>query len=117
MSLHRPAGFADFIDALPATSRVEQWDSHVAKVGGKVFALCGNSPDGAGPVVLRVEEQSFEILTAEPGISQAPYFAKRRWIAVVPGALEEEVLVDYLRRAHALVAAGLTRKLRAELGL
>jgi len=117
MSLYLPAGFRDFVSSLPATSLVEQWNGHVAKVGGKVFAMVGNRPEGAGPVVTRISDESFEILTAEPGIGQAPYFAKRRWISVEPGALDETMLAAYLKRGHALVAASLTRKTKAELGL
>ena len=43
MSLHSPKSFARFVLGLKAATIVEQWESHVAKVGGKVFALCGAS--------------------------------------------------------------------------
>jgi predicted DNA-binding protein (MmcQ/YjbR family) len=35
------AAFEKFVTSLPAVTLLEQWDSIVAKVGGKVFALTG----------------------------------------------------------------------------
>lgn len=114
MSLFTPAGFARYVGTLPATTMVEQWESHVAKVGGKVFALLA----GAGSITFKVAETTFEILTAEDGIGQAPYFARRQWVSVSPEApLPEAELQAYLAASHRTVAAGLTRKARAELGL
>ena len=113
MSLHERGGFETFVASLPGTSLVEQWESLVAKVGGKVFCLLSRS----GSIAFKVSETSFEGLTATDGIGQAPYFAKGQWVAVEPGALEEHTLRAYLAEAHRLIAAKLTRKLRAELGL
>ena len=113
MSLHQRASFEAFVQGLPGTSLVEQWESLVAKVGGKVFCLL--SQDGS--ICFKVSETSFEGLTASDGNGQAPYFAKGQWVAVAPAALEEATLDAYLREAHRLIAAKLTRKLRAELGL
>ncbi len=112
--LHDPDGFAAFVAGLPGTSLVEQWGSRVAKVGGKVFALVGR--DG-GAVAFKVSELTFAGLTELAGIVQAPYFARRQWVSVGPGALGEAELADYLREAHRLIAAKLTLRLRAELGL
>ena len=51
-------------------------------------------------------------------MGQAAYFAKRQWVSVQQGSpLTEDDLIAYIGRSHALVAAGLTRKLRAELGI
>lgn len=113
MSLHDRDGFASFVLGLPGTSLVEQWESLVAKVGGKVFCLLG--PEGS--IALKVSQTSFEGLTAAEGVGQAPYFAKGQWISVAPAALDEETIGAYLREAHRLIAAKLTRKLRGELGL
>jgi predicted DNA-binding protein (MmcQ/YjbR family) len=112
--LHQRAGFEAFVRSLPAVTLVEQWEALVAKVGGKVFALLG---DGNGDIVFKVSEIAFDGLVELEGIGQAAYFAKRQWVRVAPGALEDELLTGYLSQSHALVAAKLTRKLRAELGL
>lgn len=114
--LFSQAGFDGFCNAMPGVTFVDQWDSHVAKVGGKVFAVLGQKDNWR--LVLRCSEHSFEILTDLHGIGQAPYFAKRRWVSINEDApLSAEELEHYLRRSYELVAAGLTKKLRAELGI
>jgi predicted DNA-binding protein (MmcQ/YjbR family) len=108
-------GFETFVSALPAVTLHEQWESSVAKVGGKVFALCGA---GGGSLAFKVSEVAFEGLTSLEGIRQAPYFAKGQWVNVEQGAdISDKDLKAYLREAHRIIAGKLTRKLRAELGL
>lgn len=114
MSLHERDGYAAFVTSLPAVTLHEQWEALVAKVGGKVFCLLG---DGSGDIVIKVGEIAFDGLTELDGIGQAAYFAKRQWVRVAPGALEPDLLEGYIRESHRLVAAKLTRKLRAELGI
>ena len=117
MNLFDRKGFDAFVTSLPGTSLVDQWDSHVAKVGDKVFTLL--SGEGADArVVAKCPEESFEILTALDGIRQAPYFAKRKWVEIASSSpLSEDELRHYLTRSYELVAAGLTKKLRQELGI
>lgn len=115
MSLHTPKAFAKFVGTLAGTSMVEQWGSHVAKVGGKVFALISAE---SGHLAFKVSEISFEGLTELNGIEQAPYFAKRQWVSVGKEApLTDAELKGYVKASYATVAAKLTRKLRAELGI
>ncbi len=115
MGLHDAKSFARYVTTLSAVEVVQQWGSHVAKVGGKVFALCG---DDGSHVTFKVGEISFEGLTAVEGVGQAPYFAKRQWVSVAKGAaLSERELKAYVRASHEMIAAKLTRKARAELGL
>ena len=115
MTLHSVAAFKRYIGSLPATEIVEQWGSHVAKVGGKVFALIGE--DGTS-IVFKVTELSFDGLTSLEGVGQAAYFAKRAWVSVEKGApLSDAELKAYIKASHGMVAAKLTRKLRAALGL
>jgi predicted DNA-binding protein (MmcQ/YjbR family) len=115
MGLHTVKAFRTFVGSLPATTLVEQWESHVAKVGGKVFALLAN--DGSS-IAFKVTEMSFDGLTEIEGIGQAPYFAKRQWVSVGKGAaLSERDLRAYVAASHRMISAKLTRKLRAELGI
>jgi predicted DNA-binding protein (MmcQ/YjbR family) len=113
--------FNDYCRRLPATSHVVQWGgADVWKVGGKVFAI-GGWGDGQEPAVtFKVSELAFEILKDQPGLRPAPYLASRglSWIQHhgKPGLSDGE-LRDYLARSHALVAAGLSKKKRRELGL
>jgi predicted DNA-binding protein (MmcQ/YjbR family) len=112
--------FNAFCAALPATTHVVQWGgSHVWKVGGKVFAIGGWS-DGAPAFTFKTSDLSFDILKEQPGLRPAPYLASRglKWIQhhEAPG-LADDALMDYLRQSHRIVASGLSRKKRAELGL
>ena len=104
--------------SLPGTTMVVQWgENHVYKVGGKLFALAG--PDAREPgVTFKVTEDSFTILTRLGGIAQAPYFAKRQWVHVERiRVLPRAELKAYIKRSYDMIAAKLTRKQRAELGV
>ena len=115
MGLHGAKTFSTFVLGLPAATISAQWEAQVAKVGGKVFALLG---DDRGHIAFKVTELAFEGLTGLDGIAQAPYFAKGGWVSVSKGAdISDADLKAYLKESHRLVAAKLTRKLRAELGL
>ena len=114
MSLRERDGYAAFVTSLPAVTLHEQREAYVAKVGGKVFCLLG---DSSGDIVFKVGEIAFDGLTDLDGIQQAAYFATRQWVRVSPGALEPEFIEGYIRESHKLIAGKLTRKLRAELGI
>ena len=112
--------FNAFCRTLPAATYVMQWrGSHVWKVGGRVFAI-GVPYDGAPGFTFKASDMSYEVLRQQPGLRPAPYFASRgmKWIQhyAAPG-LPDDALKDYLRESHRIVARGLTRKKRAELGL
>lgn len=115
MSLHSVPAFSRYVRSLKATTISAQWDGHVAKVGGKVFALIG---EAGTPIVFKVSEISFDGLTSLEGVGQAAYFAKRAWVRVENGAaLTDAELKAYIKVSYDMVATKLTRKLRAELGL
>ena len=99
--------------ALPGVTRVVQWGaSDVYKVGGKVFAIAGDEG-----VSFKVTDIGFLALTEGGPGRQAPYCAKGQWVNVSYPDLSEADARDWLPNAHALIAAKLTKKLRAELGL
>jgi len=98
---------------LPATSKVVQWGgSDVYKVGGKVFAMCGDIY-----VAFKVTDIGFVVLTEDGPGRQAPYCAKGQWVNVAYDAAPEADFTDWLTTAHSLIAAKLTKKARLELGL
>ena len=100
--------------ALPAVTHVVQWGgSDVYKVGGKVFAVSGFD-DG---LAFKVTEIGFVVLTDDGPGRQAPYFAKGHWVVVDMDNLDPEDTAGWLATAHSIVAAKLTRAVRAELGL
>lgn len=112
--------FNAFCGSLPATTYVMQWGgSHVWKVGGKVFAIGGW--DGTQPAItFKVTPIAHEVLKDRPGLRPAPYLASRgmKWIQhfAKPG-LSKRDLKDHIRRSHMLVAQGLSKLKRRELGL
>lgn len=101
--------------AMPAATKVVQWGgADVYKVGGKVFAICGL----AGGLSFKVTEIGFEVLTDEGGPGrQAPYLAKGQWVSVDLDDMEPDEVAGWIATSHDLIAAKLTRKVRAELGL
>jgi len=117
VNLFDRADFDAFVTGLAGVTLVDQWESHVAKVGDKVFTLLHRDDENAN-ICVKVTEESFEILTSLEGIGQAPYFAKRKWVSITDKAsLPAEELVHYVKRSYDLVAEGLTRKLKNELGI
>jgi len=114
------AEYNRFCRMLAATSHVVQWGgSHVWKVGGKVFAIASLYDDKPA-FTFKVSEIAFELLKDQPGLRPAPYLASRgmKWIQhfARPG-LPDPALRDYLRQSHVIVARGLSKKKRIELGL
>jgi predicted DNA-binding protein (MmcQ/YjbR family) len=114
-----------FCATLPGTHTVVQWGgAQVWKVGDKVFAI-GRTDDGVADdstvaVTFKCSWASFDILKEQPGLRPAPYLASRgmSWIQRLTNeAMPDEALRDYLRESHRLVAAKLTKRARAELGL
>lgn len=104
----------------PHATHVEQWgNADVYKIGGKVFAIVGMGNSGA-TVTFKVSDLAFEVLSDSPGLRPAPYMASRglKWIQHygTPG-LPDDSLRDHIRASYDMVSAGLTRKLRASLGL
>jgi len=98
-----------------------QWgNSHVWKVGGKVFAIGGWNEEHLTGITFKVSEIAYEILKDEPGLRPAPYLASRgmKWIQHYdkPGLSDEE-LREHLLLSYQIVASGLSRKKRRELGI
>ena len=110
-----------FCASLPATTHVVQWGgAHVWKVGGKVFAVAGWSNGEGLAVTFKTSEMAFDLLKEQPGCRPAPYLASRgmKWIQRrTDDSMDDDALRDYLRESRRLVALGLTKKARLELGL
>lgn len=102
---------------LPAAVLSIQWgEEHVWKIGGKLFAIA--SPRRK-PFVCSVKasEIAREALKGRRGISPAPYLARAGWLLIEDKAMPDAEIADMIRSSHALIAAGLPKKLRATLGL
>ncbi len=115
----KTADVENFLLSLPGATLSIQWgDDRVFKVGGKMFAIMGpNDPKRTG-LSFKAGEESFHILTRAKHIVPAPYLARAHWVMLERlDALNTKELRAYLTRAHNIVAAGLTKKKRAELGM
>ncbi|SEF43101.1 MmcQ/YjbR family DNA-binding protein [Vibrio hangzhouensis] len=113
--------FNQFCASFPATSHVIQWgNAHVWKVGGKVFAIGGWSEDSGPAYTFKTSPLNFDFLRDCEGYRPAPYFATRgmKWIQQVDtsGPLDDD-LKYYLSQSYRIVALGLSRTKRAELGI
>jgi len=87
-------------------------------VGDKVFATLGESNTGVPHIVVKVDPGEFDFLTTLPGVTQARYFAKGQWVAIRQGsAMPDDEIRACIADSWALVAAKLTKKARAELGI
>lgn len=113
--------FNEICSSLPAVSYVNQWgDSHVWKVGEKVFAIGGWEKTDKPAFTFKTTEYDFLYLSDEPGYRPAPYFASRgmMWIQLYAVAdSEDKELICYLEKSHQIVSLGLTKKKQKELGL
>lgn len=114
------AKLAEHAMSLPGATQDIKWGADwVASVGGKMF-LAGGSPDPRGwkACSFKADAHRFLELTGLPGFAPAPYLARAGWVSLQdPKALPLPELKALVARSHALVAAGLTKKLQRELGL
>lgn len=103
-----------FALSLPHTSVSAQWGGHAFKVEGKVFLHLVLDEATVESLVFKCTPDEFADLTEIDGIAQAPYFAKRHWVAVSDlVALSATELERRIRRSYDLVVAGLPKKLQA----
>ena len=116
-----------FCAALPSTTYVVQWNnSHVWKIGGKVFAIGNIAKDGLPAFIFKTSHRNFDFLSDYEGFRPAPYFASRgmKWIQCYGRFVDEkqqekrdEELCYYLEASFHLVASGLSKKKQKALGV
>ena len=111
-----PEAFEKAALALPAATCNVQWGAdRVYKVGGKMFAVTDLETTR---VSMKATDIAYEALQAIGVARPAPYLARAKWLQFEElAALDDADVQDWLRTAHALVAAKLTRAVRRELGL
>ena len=84
------------------------------KVGGKMFASVG----AEGRLSVKVSDSVYDVMAGEGRAATAPHLERAKWVHLAdPGDWPDAELTDHLKSAHALIAAKLTKKARAELGL
>lgn len=113
--------FNQFCAALPATTYVQQWgDSHVWKVGGKVFAIGGWGENNQPAYTFKASNLNFEFLSQQAGYRPAPYLANRglKWIQQIDtaGSLDDD-LKYYLQSSYRMIALALSKRKQQALGI
>lgn len=105
--------------ALPGAALDIKWGAdRVYSVRGKMFAVAGHESDPDPRYSMKVSDASFDQLIEEGVAEPAPYMARAKWVSFKDGvSIPDDQFLAYLRQAHALIAAKLTRKARAELGI
>ncbi|WP_296595437.1 MmcQ/YjbR family DNA-binding protein [Phenylobacterium sp.] len=102
--------------ALPGVHMDVQWgDDHVYKVAGKMFA----ATDAAySKLSFKATDIAFEALVQEGRATPAAYLARAKWVTLDDlGAQDAAEVAGWIRTAHSLVAAKLTRAQKAGIGL
>lgn len=104
---------------LPGTVLDIKWgEDRIYCVGAKMFAFAGPLGEETPRYMFKCSDLSFEMLVESGAAVPAPYLARAKWVRLIAhDALPDETLASYIAEAHGLVAAKLTRKVRAELGL
>ena len=102
--------------ALPGTVLDIKWgDDHCYCVGDKMFAAVDGGYSNLG---FKATEIAFEALTSTGRAKPSKYLARAHWVNIDDLASQDAAEVTgWIRTAHGLVAAKLTRKRRAELGI
>ena len=110
-----PDAFDAFCLGLPGATHEVLWGADdVYKVGGRMFAVKG--PNGTAS--FKANDVAFEMLVETGAARPAPYMARAKWVFLDDlGAMPDRDLKAYLTQAHAQIAAKLSGKLRASLGI
>lgn len=111
-----PAQLESAALALPGVEVSIKWGAdRCFVVGGKMFAA--TDPERRS-LSMKMTDIAYEALTQTGRAQPAPYAARFKWVIFEDlAALDAAEVTDWLKTAHGLVAAGLTKTRRAELGL
>ena len=110
------AGVGKVCLALPAATLDHPFGEHhdAYRVGGKMFAMVGER----GGISFKVSDIAYAVLTEDGRARPAPYLARNKWVNLERiDAWPDDELAEHLAIAHSIVAAKLTKKARAALGL
>ena len=113
--------FDAYCGSLSGTSLVIQWgNSRVWKVGAKVFAIGGWEKIDEPAFTVKTSESDFYVLQDQQGFRPAPYMASRgmKWVQLYdPSQFADDELIALIQSSYQIVAKGLTKKQREELGV
>lgn len=111
--------FDAWVRTLPGVVMDIKWEVHRTYcVGDKLFAFAGDLGEAEPRLMFKTSDLAFEMLVESGAAEPAPYLGRAKWVRMMSAdALSDEEIKAYVAQSHALVAAKLTRKRRAELGI
>jgi predicted DNA-binding protein (MmcQ/YjbR family) len=105
-----------FCLAMPRVTEKFQFHHAAFQIGGKSFAMLNLEVEGF-PLAFKCTPEEFAELIEIPGVIQAPYLARRQWVALTEfDTLPAGELKAWLTRAREVMISKLPKKLQAELG-
>jgi len=111
--------FRNYCLSKPATTESFPFDETtlVLKVAGKMFALTDLVSDFS--LNLKCDPDEAVILREQyPCVTPGYHMNKRLWNTVlVDGSISDKILYEWIDNSYDLLVAGLTKKLRLDLGL
>jgi len=112
------AKFDKLCKSLPGTTMVVQWsDSHVHKIGGKLFAMA-HEWEGNTAFILKATPLSYQILLEQGIATRAPYLTRGNWLQIInPTKLSDADLAGYIKQSYQIIAAKLPKATKAEIGI
>jgi predicted DNA-binding protein (MmcQ/YjbR family) len=103
--------FGDACRAKAGAVLEHPWEDHdVWKVGGKIFAILGDTSAS-----LKATKDRQAVLIQDPDVIPAPYLHKSGWVQVKINDHTIDMALDLMDDSYELVVAGLTKKVRATL--
>lgn len=102
----------DYCLSLNGTTEGMKWDHLCFMIEEKIFVLVSLDD---GHLCMKCDQEDFDVLTAKPGIKQAPHFARRQWV-VLEGldALSSAELQSRIAESRKLVLSKLPKKVQAK---
>jgi predicted DNA-binding protein (MmcQ/YjbR family) len=99
--------------SLPGTTENVQWESLLFRIGGKIYALAALEESASVALRFKCTPEEFAELVEIEGLIQAPYFARKQWIAMTTlDALPRAETRRRINRSYELVKAKLPKKIR-----
>ena len=110
--------FDKLCKGLAGSTMVIQWgDSHVHKIGGKMFAMA-NEWEGKTGFILKATPLSYQILLEQGIATRAPYLTRGNWLHITnPTTLTDADLTDYIKQSYQIIATKLPKAKKAEIGI
>ncbi len=119
MELDSVAAVRELCARLPHSQETFPFDAAtlVFKVGGKMYALCSIDADPLDLSLKVCPERGDELRSDYPAITPGYHLNKRHWVTLRLGGVPGDLSRQLVRDSYDLVVQGLTRAVRADLGL